>query len=447
MAIAVLHNVVLLLLKNLFYIMAKATSPAKKAATKTTEPAEGTLVINKEFEPLIQQNSGLLKSTVYAQAYAPYMDKVTELSKVLTEINAEDPSPADVIKARDARLALVRNRTATNKKKDEDKKDLLAEGSFIQSLNNLVESRSKMIEADFEKIEKHAELKEKERRDKLKAERLEVLSEFPELETGYYDLGTMSDDAFNGLVAGQRALAKQKQQEEEERLENERIENERLEKERQDREAENEKIRKQNELQGARLAELLPYNPYGGRVDMLTLWALDEKDYKKILKEKKAAFDKAEKDRLQAEADKEAEEKQKREDLDKKVKGYVARLIKEGFEVISDIPTIKDPYSDSKYTIPRNVLEAYTDDTFQQALENIQFKIKESKAAKEEQDAKDAAEKLAKSSDKEKITTAVNGMNMPVIVIKGKRSKEVWDEINAKFNGFKNWAVKQADQM
>jgi hypothetical protein len=249
------------------------------------------------------------------------------------------------------------------------------------------------------------------------------------------------------LVAGQRALAKQKQQEEEERLENERIENERLEKERQDREAENEKIRKQNELQGARLAELLPYNPYGGRVDMLTLWALDEKDYKKILKEKKAAFDKAEKDRLQAEADKEAEEKQKREDLDKKVKGYVARLIKEGFEVISDIPTIKDPYSDSKYTIPRNVLEAYTDDTFQQALENIQFKIKESKAAKEEQDAKDAAEKLAKSSDKEKITTAVNGMNMPVIVIKGKRSKEVWDEINAKFNGFKNWAVKQADQM
>jgi hypothetical protein len=52
-------------------------------------------------------------------------------------------------------------------------------------------------------------------------------------------------------------------------------------------------------LQNKRLSELLPVNPYGSDVDMVTLWSLSESEYQSILSKKKADFEKQEAEKRQ----------------------------------------------------------------------------------------------------------------------------------------------------
>ena len=183
--------------------------------------------------------SGLEKANLHAFTFAPFMQNVIEISEKLTTLSSTDPSNTDMKIARECRLSLVKNRTATAKMKDNCKATLLAEGNLIQSLHNVVVSKSALIEADFEAIEKVAEIKEAARKAELQKERENKLFLF-ELDLTAYNLAEMSEQTFSDLLISQKLL-KEERDATAARLEAERLQNERLEAEERDR------IRKENE--------------------------------------------------------------------------------------------------------------------------------------------------------------------------------------------------------
>jgi len=187
-------------------------------------------LILQEFEPIVKQ-SGLDKAENYAAVFAPFMVTLKQLSDKGAGINRDNPSPVDAKLAREIRLAMVKNRTASEKEKDKNKAALLAEGNLIQNLHNIIVNASKLSEADMDAVEKFAENKEKERKAAMAAERSAMFVEYGTDLTGY-DLGSMPDNVFNDLLESQRLLHERKI-EEAKRIEAERIVKEKEELERQ----------------------------------------------------------------------------------------------------------------------------------------------------------------------------------------------------------------------
>lgn len=200
-----------------------------------------TIEIPEELLPVTQQ-SGIQKADYYAGKFAPYMVTVKELSAKVGAINHTEPTAVDAKLAREVRLALVKNRTATAKEKDDSKAALLAEGNLIQSLHNVVVSASQLIEADLTAVEKYAENKEKERIEALRSARVEQLAPYV-VDANIFPVGTMTEDAFTELLTGSR-LAHEARIEAEKEAEEKRIaeENARLEEQKRIRE-ENERLK------------------------------------------------------------------------------------------------------------------------------------------------------------------------------------------------------------
>lgn len=226
-----------------------------------------------EFEPVLKQ-SGLDKAEVYAATFAPFMITIKELNEKTTGINRENPSPVDSKLSREVRLALVKNRTATDKQKDTSKAALLAEGNLIQNLRNVIVNTSTLIESELEAIEKHAENIEKAHIAALQSERAELLSPYVE-DAGIFPLGTMTDDQFQTMLSGYKldfeqkkaaaekaeadrgaAEAAAKLEQERIRVENERLKAEAAEKEKQLEAERKEAARIQKEKDDAAAAKL-----------------------------------------------------------------------------------------------------------------------------------------------------------------------------------------------
>lgn len=210
-----------------------------------------TELIIQEFEPVVKQ-SGLDKAEQYAAIFAPFMITLKELSTKAATINHDEPSPLDAKLAREIRLSMAKNRTASEKEKDKNKAALLAEGNLIQNLYNIVANSSKLSEADLDSVEKFAENKEKERKALLATERATMFTEYGTDLTGY-DLGGMADNVFADLLESQKLLH-EKRIAEAARVEAERIEAERLELERQAAlKAENERLKKEADEAASKL--------------------------------------------------------------------------------------------------------------------------------------------------------------------------------------------------
>ncbi len=210
-----------------------------------------TEIAIQEFEPIVKQ-SGLEKAEQYAAIFSPFMVQLKQLSDKAVTVNHNNPTAIDAKIAREVRLALVKNRTATAAKKDESKSTLMAEANLIQNLHNVVINSSKLIEADLEAVEKFAENKERERKATLAAERALMFAEYGTDLTGY-DLGSMADNVFADLLESQKLLH-EKRISDAAKAEAERIEAERLELERQAAlKAENERLKKEAEEAAAKL--------------------------------------------------------------------------------------------------------------------------------------------------------------------------------------------------
>ena len=201
---------------------------------------ETAITIPEELAPVVKQ-SGLDKAEQYAAIFAPNMITLKELTDKASGINHDNPTQLDAKLAREIRLAMVKNRTATAKKKDECKATILAEGNLIQNLHNVVVNASVLSEADLEAVEKFAENKEKERLAALQAERVEALLPYAE-NASDMPLSSMTDDQFKTMLEGYKLqhdqrIEREKKEEadrlakiEADRIEQERIrqENERL---------------------------------------------------------------------------------------------------------------------------------------------------------------------------------------------------------------------------
>lgn len=205
----------------------------------------------QEFEPIVKQ-SGLEKAEQYAAIFAPFMITLKQLSDKAATINHKEPSVLDAKLAREVRLAMAKNRTTSEKVKNDNKAALLAEGNLIQNLYNVIANTSKLSEADLDAVEKFAENKEKQRKAELAIERAAMFEPYGTDLTGY-DLGGMADNVFADLLESQKLLH-EKRVSEAARVEAERIAAEKAELERQAAlKAENERLAAEARVAAAEL--------------------------------------------------------------------------------------------------------------------------------------------------------------------------------------------------
>lgn len=338
-----------------------------------------------EFEPVVKQ-SGLDKAENYAAIFAPFMITLKELSNKAESINKTNPSVLDAKLAREVRLAMSKNRTASEKIKDSNKASLLAEGNLIQNLYNVIANASKLSEADLDAVEKFAENKEKERKAALAIERAAMFTEYGTDLTGY-DLGSMNNNTFADLLESQKLLH-EKRIADAARIEAEKIEAERLELERQAAlKAENDRLKKEQEKAAAAL----------------------EAERKEAARLAKIEQDKA--DALAAEnaaklAAIEAENKKVRE------------------KAAAELKASQDAAAKAQAEL--------------QAKKEAERKIEQDKIA--------AAKKAAKAPDKEKLQEWIKLCTIPAMpVLKDDSMQTVATEILVKFGAYKKWALQQIE--
>ncbi len=361
----------------------------------------------QEFEPVVKQ-SGLDKAEQYAAIFAPFMITLKELSNKSAGINRESPSVVDAKLAREVRLAMAKNRTASEKEKDKNKAALLAEGNLIQNLYNIIANASKLSEADLDGIEKYAENKEKERKAQLAAERAGMFAEYGTDLTGY-DLGGMADNVFADLLESQRLLH-EKRIAEAAKAEAERIAAEKAELERQAAlKAENERLKELAAVKEKRNNELRPYIIFIR--DYNKMISLPEDEYQKELEDIKEAAE------LEWEYQRKEQIKKQQEEEANAEKLRLAEIASK--KQAAELKAAQDAADKAK----------------------AELKAKQDAEAKAEAERIAAEKKAAKAPVKEKMKVAVSALslNLP--------ESEISADITAKFNGFKTWALQQIESL
>lgn len=246
----------------------------------------------------IVDNSGLQlsESETIKQSYLPYFSQIAEIKEKAKAINFENPTIADEKLARELRLATVKIRTGSESVKDERKRIHSLKANVEQSAWNLIKSTCQLDEETFLQVEKRREILEKQRVEQLRTDRLSLLA--PHVENpAIFPVETMSEEAFNNLLEGQK-LANKARLEAAAKAEADRIERERKEaEERESQRIENERLKSEAEAREKELAE----------------------QRKKAEAEKKALEAKAEKER-KAQEEKLRVEREAREKLEAEIK-------------------------------------------------------------------------------------------------------------------------------
>ena len=396
-------------------------------------------------------------------AFSEFLEKIEEYSKKIDEIEIKDVDDKESITAsRQARLFLKNERGGVKKLTDKKRAEIKAEKLQWDQLDKawlkafqFMEGEYKSLEAKAKEKEEYVEILEQRRKEEVRAERWELLSPYMDAEIPGLDI--MTESTFNIVLNGAKVDFKQRE-EEKARTEEVRLENERKDKLMNDRDfilrpfhsffdktpdlreatheefnefldvlkakkkekedadekvrADNAKLKKEAEenariaaersrLQDERLAELLPYNPYGADVNMSALWNLSEDEYTSILEEKQKA----------------------KSDADKKAKvendAIAAKLKKEAEE---------------------------------NARINAEKAAKSRLEAEEKKRREDEEERLAKlamSGDKAIMEDWVNGLVLPKIDSSNfsEEAKVLAGDIGDKFEGFKSWVNKKIKEL
>jgi len=105
-------------------------------------------------------------------AFVSYFSIIEKYRKLDEAIQVDSVDDVDGMKmAREARLALAKNRTAADKKRKELKEDSIKYGKAVQGVYNIIEYVSSQVELSLDKKEKFAEYAEKKRIEELVLER------------------------------------------------------------------------------------------------------------------------------------------------------------------------------------------------------------------------------------------------------------------------------------
>lgn len=347
-----------------------------------------------------------------------FLEKANEWRSQIDSLHIESVKDTAKMKiAREARLFLRNNRLdakkLTDAKRDEVKaKKLqfdLEDKVWLKSFQ-LVESVCKELEEAALEKEKYAERKEEEEKEARRQERWNELSQYTEIEP--LGLGDMPDTTYSALLSGIK-------QQHQEAIEAERkLEEERVEKERKD------KLRQTRLVQTSRLIDFLPNYE---EID----WAeLSEEEYLKIANEAKSKRDAWEKEqakireeneKLKAKA--EAEEKARKKDEEKRRLEDEARRKAE---------------KEKELQLARIQAELEAE------------KKKEELRLQKEKEQREAEEKAKKEAllapDKDKIIAYVNSFEVKTLDLSSTTPKETLANINAKLEGWKNWAIKTINE-
>lgn len=343
---------------------------------------------------------GLEESSVkeIESAFAVKLAEKEPLISMYKSLITKELNPQLCKEAKDLRNKLVKVRTGIAEIHKSQKAYFLAAGRFVDAWKNKETEPIEQMESKLKEIETYFEKIEAERIAKLKAERIEKLStvcETPEM----YPLEQMSDEAFDNLLNGLK-VAKEQKEAEEKRIELERIEAEkkaeadRLAKIEADR-IERERIEKEN----ARLKAEAEAKEKALKLER-----------EKAESERKAIEEKARKEReaietaARIEREKQAKIQAKKDAELKKIQEKALRLEREKQAEI-------------------------------ERLEVIELQKKKD------------AEKLAKSSDKNKLNVWVDSFVISQECNVSDKSIETKKEIIEKFNSFKNWAKKQVENI
>ena len=192
------------------------------------------------------QTSGidLSEAQTIASGYAPLMNELQEEAEKIKGLDVNNPE--DVAIAKRARIDIGKINSRVGKQKDDDKALIKVKDRFIMALHNTCKGFGELTQNDAKAIENHAQRLEDERIEALRVERMAELEQF-DIESNEAQVQLMSDDVWKNYVNGVR-LNYEQVKEAEKKAEQERIAKEK--KEAEEREAqrlENIRLKKEAE--------------------------------------------------------------------------------------------------------------------------------------------------------------------------------------------------------
>ncbi len=350
------------------------------------------------------------------QSYLPFISQLAEIQEQSNKINFDNPTQLDESIARELRLKTVKIRTGASDLKDSRKKIHLLKGNLEQAAYNLIAASCKLTEETFVNVEKAREIAEKKRKEERKIKRAEILTVL-EFDYSFTDLLNMDDESFDKLVLklenekSARLEAERKAKEEAEaKAKAEALENERI-------RIENEKLKKEAE----------------------------EKEKQIQIEKAKALVEQQKQDALM-EAQRALAAKKLQEEKDK-----AAKIAKEAAEKQAKIQAELKAKADAEAKIAADKLRIEKEKADKLAAE-LKAKQDAEKAEKAKQEAiekanKEAAIKLAKAPDKEKLIRLIESFSYTDTELSTQEAKIVKGEIINKFTAFCEWSKSLIEKL
>jgi hypothetical protein len=153
-------------------------------------------------------------------SFSEFLEQVKEWEEKAYSVNVTSIDQVELMtEAGTARKALVKIRTAADKRREDLKRDSLNYGRAVQECYNLIANKLKPMEEHLGKQEKFAELEEAKRKAELKQARLNEVHPWIEFLPSGVDLGELNEDSYDLVKSGmqQKFNNKQAQIEEEQR--------------------------------------------------------------------------------------------------------------------------------------------------------------------------------------------------------------------------------------
>jgi len=368
---------------------------------ETTLPAQ----IQKTVE-----ESGVLlnKAQAIAINYAPLMESANnqaELLKDLTHENAED-----VEKAKRIRLDLSKICSRAKEQKKLDKENVLIEGRFIDSLFNAVEGFARLTQQHAEDIEKHAERINEAELDKKAEKRNETLRNL-EIDPSSIDARNMIDEVWDIYIKGVHDQYTSRKQAEAE--------------------AEAKRIQEEAKIKifNDREKILLPFSAFAPVYDLDI--NTSEEEFKEMLENSEKMKAKSIEDQKKREQENLRLKKEAEERIEAEKKASEERKAKE--EADRQIQEKKDAEAKKKLDEQNAEINRLNEVTAKQNAEQ----------AKKLEEEKKKARELAKAGPIKQLIFAVENCELILPEIDDENLRDVSDDIQAKFDSFKNWAKHQ----
>lgn len=158
------------------------------------------------------ENSGMTKQEAqsFLVSFVPNIKTLSELLPEVKKINTENPTEEDCASAKELRLKILKNRTASDNTKKSIKAEFLMKGNLVQGIYNIIEKVSKENEDALSNIEKFLEIKEANEKAELKAKREAELGKYMD-NVSLFPLGEIAEEAYQDILQGQIQLKKSKE--------------------------------------------------------------------------------------------------------------------------------------------------------------------------------------------------------------------------------------------